>query len=403
MNIMTMNKKKFIVDVVLNLVASTVVFAVLQFFALPFIARNVDANHYGLVVTYISMFNLVSASFGNVLNNIRLINEKNDWKSYNLELLILAILNIAVISGFSFYYDNTNYSQIILNIGVGSLWLLKEYLIVAFRITINYRQILISNVIQALGHVVGLACFFYSGTWQYVYIIGFSFCIIYISCKTNIWKERIKKTTDFGVLSFQTMQLLMATLFYRVPIYADKMIIYPLLGARDTSILYIATLSGKVIAAATTPLSGVMLSYLARRSRKSKSVFRGTLIVGSIIGAFGYLLCLVISFPLLSIIYPDYANDVMKYIPIATATAIVTGLVGIVNPFLISYFNMKWQIIIGVIYVALYSLLTVSLLLNFALYGFCVGALVAESIRLIISIVVFSVFKEKNETKELIP
>ena len=63
--------KKIINDMLLNLIATAIPVAVLQLIILPMLSNRMGSDEYGLAVTMLSVFNVIPASFGNVLNNIR--------------------------------------------------------------------------------------------------------------------------------------------------------------------------------------------------------------------------------------------------------------------------------------------------------------------------------------------
>lgn len=391
-------KKKMIFDMCLNIFASAAPVFFLQILILPNVARVYSENTYGIVITIISVFGVVSASFGNSLNNVRLINDFKKWKSYNLELLVWGILNVGLVSGLSILYSGKlNVRQVIMNAFIGLLWYLKEYYVVEFRIKLNYLHIVCSNLLLSAGYVVGFWLFLKTQIWQWIFICGYFLCDSFILFRTSFWKEKIYKDENFKELSFQTISLLIATVLYRIPTYADKMIAFPFLGAENVSLLYIATLIGKVVSMVISPISSVILSYLSKSREKNKRVFVTTLLVSIGVGVLGYLVCIGVSRPILEYLYPDYSDAVLRYIPITTATVIVTSLIAIIDPFIINYFNIRWQITINFVYVFIYFLIVFSLAKNYSIYGFCLGALITESVKFVFEILIFFLARTKDE------
>ena len=66
-------KKQIFRDFVTNIIAVALPIAVLQIFVFPLLAKNIGDQKYGLIVTIVSIMTLFSESFGNVLNNVRLL------------------------------------------------------------------------------------------------------------------------------------------------------------------------------------------------------------------------------------------------------------------------------------------------------------------------------------------
>ncbi|MGN0170892.1 MAG: hypothetical protein ACI39H_09060 [Lachnospiraceae bacterium] len=386
------NRKKIFFDMGLNMVATAIPVFVLQLFILPLLSSHMSSDNYGLVVTVLSLFNVVSSTMGNTLNNIRLIKGAQCEKEYNFNiiLIILAGTNFIIIFIFSFfYYGDLSYFSLLLNIIVATLWLFKEYYIVGFRIKLNYLNIVKSNLILTCGYVVGYGIFLITDYWQCIYISGLLSCFVFISTKVKFWKEPLEINKDFKGLLWQTILLLISSVLYRVPTYADKLIIYPILGGTCVSIFYVATLFGKIVSMVITPVSGVILSYLSKTKKKDGKSFSTVFVISIVVGVVGYFLCLLISRPLLGIIYPDYIENAMKYIPITTGTVVITALITIVDPFVLRFFDMKWQVFINACYVVFYLLISLIFLQLWNLLGFCVGALVTSILKLTLEVFIF--------------
>lgn len=94
-----MVKRKIVLDMILNIVATAIPTIVLQLLILPALAWDMPDEKYGLLVTILAFLNVVPSTMGNVLNNIRLLyNNKYIEKKYegdfNIILLLLMGINI---------------------------------------------------------------------------------------------------------------------------------------------------------------------------------------------------------------------------------------------------------------------------------------------------------------------
>ncbi|MDN6572619.1 MAG: hypothetical protein L0L22_16720, partial [Staphylococcus equorum] len=145
-------KKKVIFDSILSIISSAIPIVVLQLFILPIIANRLGNEQYGLAVTLISLATLFSLPLGNVLNNIRLLlNEKYKEHhvegDFNLILLSSIVFNmIVMVIGTVYYEPEFSITSIVLVVLFSSLNLIREYLIVTFRIVLNYKSILINSL-----------------------------------------------------------------------------------------------------------------------------------------------------------------------------------------------------------------------------------------------------------------
>lgn len=379
----------------LNIAATAVPTFMLQLLILPMLAKYMDGDEYGILVTILAVLNVIPATMGNSLNNIRLITdgEKAPRKTlnYNALLLIMAVLNVIIVGCLVQYYDREiSMSGMVLTLIVALLWMYRDYHLVAFRLNINYLYIMFSNLLLIPGYFIGWLLFRMDGRWQWIYICGNITALVFILLKSQLWREPLGTDDAFPGICGQTALLFTSNTMNRVTTYADKMLILPILGGTTVSVYYVATLFGKIVSLAITPVSSVMLSYLAKLKKKNDSVFWQAFFSGTVICAIGYVFCLFISRPVLGWLYPQYVDDAMHYIAITTGTMVLTALITIVNPFVLKFFDMKWQVVINSLYVFIYVSLTMVLLGRLGLYGFCLGSLAAASVKLLFLIYTYA-------------
>lgn len=379
----------------LNLIATAIPIIVMQLLILPLVARKMSEYEYGLVVTITAMLNVIPATFGSMLNNIRILRdsqykESNIEGDFNVLLVILSIINVVLVIFLSCFYDKEiSLIEMILTIITSLLWLSKEYFVVAFRINIDYLSIAINNLIQASGYIIGYILFLLNGHWQYIYIIGYFSSLVYIFMKCSLWKERISVTPLFRKTSLQGFWLVGAGLLNRIVVYADKMIIYPVLGGELVAVYFASTIFGKVVSLVLTPVSSVMLTYLSKVKKRDANIFSMSLRVGVFVCTIGYFSCLLISRPILTILYPQYVNLAMQYVWITTCTAVIYALITIVNPFILRFFDMKWQIFLNGGTAVFYLIISLILLKRWELKGFCIAALITNLFKLLSMILIY--------------
>lgn len=394
-------KKRFAVDMLLNIVATAIPTFVLQLLLLPLLSRHMTDDDYGLLVTILSLINVIPATMGNTLNNIRLIiggdQKPGEEKNYNYLLFVMIIVNLIIVSVFLLSYDkNHKILSIVLTLLLSALYLLREYHIVAFRIDINYKNIMISNLILVVGYGIGYLVFRASGDWQFLYIFGLLISLIYIFKHSRLWKEPYSRDRSFKHICGQTLLLMISSFLARVTTYADKLFIFPILGGTAVSIYYAATLFGKVVSMIITPVSSVMLSYLSKIKKKNDNLFNTALISSLIVCVVGYFFGIVVSRPILGLLYPQFVYEAMQYIWLTTGSMVLSALITIINPFVLKFFDMKWQIVISGTYVLIYIVLTMSLLYSMGLLGFCFGTLLANGIKLCFMLLIYYRFSGKQ-------
>lgn len=397
-------KKKIIFDSILNIVAATIPIAIIQLIIYPFIAHKSGNQEYGLMITLVSLFNLIGFPYGNVLNNIRLLNN-NEYQDnqiegdYNVLLAVGLVINsIVMIIGTIYYENGISLISILLSIIISSVNLIREYLIVAFRITLNYKSILLNNIYLVVGYMIGFIFFNLTGYWQFIYLFGYLLSLSFIIKNSTLIREKFVITVLFKDTAYKSFVLFVSTFLKSVLTYADKLIIYPLLGPLAVSIYYSATIIGKIVSMGINPISSVFLSYLPNVKDISKKTFLKILVFTGIIGIVGYYVCIFVSKPVLHLLYPEWALESIKLVNITTASVIIGVMYTVINPIILRFNNVNWQLIISIIEIIAYIILTVIFYKFYGLLGFCIGILFTNTFKLLLTICVY-LFGTKNGIK----
>ena len=398
-----MTKRKVAFDMVLNITAVAVPIMVLQFIVYPLVAKAIDAESYGLMITVYSVWSIVSNTIGNAFNNVRLLNnntykEKAIEGDFNILLLVWNAVNCIVVAVVLIIItDKIAILSLILDLFIAILFLAKAYLEVSFRIQLNYRNILICNIIQASGFVIGGWLTIKTGTWQWIFLFGYLQSVLFCCFKTTLLKEKRIKTELFSKISRECIALIAATVLASMMSYADKLVLYPLMGGFAVSIYYTATLLGKVVSMLTGPINSVILSYISRWDSTKKNVLNNVLAVGVFVVIVGYFITLFASEPVLRLLYPQWVNEVMKYVPVTTVTVMLAALNAFVCPFVLKFCDVRWQIAINTTGLLTYFVFALLLWNQFGLYGFCFGSILGELSRLFIMLIIYY----KNSNKQI--
>ncbi len=282
---------------------------------------------------------------------------------------------------------------------ISGLNLLREYLIVSFRIHLNFKAIMYNNYLLGIGYIYGTYLFYLTGIWQYIFLLGYGFSLYYIIKKSDLILEPLVITKLFKKTTYNSVILLLSSLLKNVLNYADKLLIFPLLGPTAVSIYYTSTLIGKIMSMVITPINGVILSYLAKYENFSTKRFISILFATGIVGVVGYVFSILISPFVLHLLYPIWATDSLNYIYVTTATAIV-GLIGsVVQPFVLKFTHMNWQLLINGSNVLVYVFFSILLYQQYGLMGFCIGILISNVYQLVLMIGIF-VFKNTNKKQK---
>lgn len=381
---MSKTKWKIFFDMCLNIGASGAPIAVLQLIIYPYLASRISSEEYGLMITLYSLWIVISNSLGNVLNNIRLLRnaeyEKENIKGdFPFLLKNFMIINFIIIFiGTIFYIKELDIIYIVFSIVISMFILLKAYFEVGFRIKLDYVSILINGILQCFGFILGLIFFYFTRIWQFVFLCGFLFNTIFTLLKTEMLKEAFVKTRLYKSVSKDAGIYTLATFSGSLMTYADKMVLYPLMGGHVVSIYYTATILGKIISMISGPVTGVILSYISKWSNSQKKIFSKILIVGVILAVIGYGITMGISYPVINILFPQWKDEVMIYLPITTIAIAIQTLNSFLNPFVLKFYDIKWQIIIGMTSVVVYFVMALVLWNFYGMIGFCIGTVLGQ-------------------------
>lgn len=401
-----MSKKGFLIDSLLNITATAIPILILQIITLPIIGSILGGDEYGLVVTLISLFTLLSTPFGNVLNNIRLLKndeyEKENIKGdFNYLLIRSIILSSIIVTVGTIYFEGSfSIKSILMIVLISSINMIREYLIVSFRISLNYKGILLNNIILGFGYVLGTIAFYFVGYWQLIFISGFGLSLIYIIKNSSLLKEPIFKTKFFKKTVYSSRILLISSLLKNLMGYADKLLLFPLLGAKAVSIYYSATIIGKIISMAINPINGVILSYITKTRKLGLNKIVLLLSVLGIIGVLGYFMSIMIGPLLLSVLYREWANESIKLLYITSATVIIGVISSMINPFILRFTNINFQLIINGIHFTLYIICAYIFYNLYGLIGFCIGILLSNVINLILMVIILVRSNVKNNVMD---
>lgn len=400
-----MIRKRVIKDGLLTIISRVLPIFILQYIIHPFLGESLSQGEYGNLITAMALINLSGLTLGNVLNNSRLILQKKYLNErlegdFNVILIILLLINIVVVTSLLYIYlDGLELINYIILLVISIFILVIGYLTVEFRIDLNYNKIAIDGLFLSTGYILGYFIYLWTGYWEMIYLIGLLTSAIYLLSNTRILKEPIIITSLFGSTSNQTSALLISGLLVSAGTYLDKILLYPLLGGEAVATYYVASLLGKSIGLFLGPLSGLLLSYLAKKDHFSNKKFIRLLYIALVIGGVGYITVLIIDQPVLNYLYPKYAVTAIDYTAIIALSVIILVISNLLNAVVLNFLDLKWQIFINGSYLLIYVVGSVTLFNYYGLFGFCLGILFASLFKLIF--MVFLYYK-KNIDKSLV-
>ena len=381
--------KKITGDVLINLFGTGISLAILQLVIYPLIARIIDAEAYGQMQSIISVVYMVSGTMGMSLCTTRLVREyeyqeKKETGDYN-RLCLFCILIIIIVLPLALLVYGKGYDLIdlVLVLAVSVLNFTTNYYAVGFRLKIDYKAIFISKIIGAFGYVAGFACFYFTHKWQFVYLAAFLLETIYYTKHTKLLREPLAFTPIIRETVRTFFNLGAANLLSRSLTYIDKLFLYPVLGGTAVSIYYTANIFGKLISMTIEPITNVILSYLSRESGVPHKVWKRIIPAAIAMCVVLYVICILISSPVIRFFYPQWADEAIKLVPLTTFCLSVSAFISIMYPFSLKLIESSKQIVINAVGLGTYVATSFVLANKYAIFGFCLALLISYLSKMI--------------------
>lgn len=395
---------KILEDFSLNILASMIITFVTSFLINPSLARLYSITDYGLILTLMSIASIFNASFGNTLNNVRLIEKKTDQdtdklKNYNVLILSSGASGAVIVFLLSVFYYNVS----LLISGLLALHTIFTisiaYYTVAYRLKLDFYKNLIFSLITAFFYFMGLIALRYIKIWPVVYLLGDIFAFIYILKSTTLLYEPFRLDNQLPIILKKYFTLITITLFSSALSFLDKLIIFPMLGAESVAIFSVASFFGKSLSVVMGPIANVLLSYYSNSNtpflRKQYWLIN---LVNLIIALLFVLISIFIGPFLTKIIYPTIYSSAKEYLLLGNISAIISILAIMANPAVLKYCKIGWQLVITLTYGFIYILLSIFLIELYGILGFAISTIIANVYRLIFIYVVGHInIKKANE------
>ena len=381
--------KKILIDFIYSFVAYGLPTVVLQFVIQPLIAGRTTADANGLFVTLFNVVKLMAGVFIVPLANLRLLKKQECEKNIALNsffntLFIVAISCSAIIGTLmNGFYRNFKWTvtDIILLLLILLIMGVHDYFMIVFRLILNYKKIVIDNILIVSGYGIGLLLFIYTGLWELIFITGYLFGMIYVLFSTDLWKPR-PGTKDGSHLVRQYGDLCASDLLKNATTYCDRLIIYPVLGGYDVSVYNSASVVSKAVTVISSPLRNVLLSYIVNSnelkvSRKKLKKYIPLAVVGI---AVVFAVFWGVSILACKLLYPKYAASAMPFIPIITIAIVIETTGAILNIVLFRFARTVVQTIISALKLGVYlvAVLLLAIVAKMGLLGFCIAILLAD-------------------------
>lgn len=387
----------------INLIGTGLPLVALQLVVYPIVARTIDAEAYGRMQSLVSVIFLISGTLGGALSTTRLIHqydydEKDRVGDFGLlNLYSIGAVAIATPIVIYFYLGEVDVYELILITVISVLNYAELYYEVGLRLKLNYRKIFINKLIGAIGYLLGFLIFSQTLDWHYIFISAYLLQTVYCILNTELFREPIQKTEVFSDTTRSYGNITLASAFNKSLTYFDKILLHPLLGGEAVSVYFAANIFGKLVLQVLEPITNVILSYLSKEKKVSRSVWGLTITIGGGFCVMMYVFCLLVSRFVLTILYPQFVDEAMSLIPVATLSLCISSFVNIINPLALKSIKTNRQIVISGVGLMCYVILALSMYKPYGLMGCCIALLTSYAVKLaLILLYCFVIDREKD-------
>lgn len=388
---MNLNKKNILKDFIINILASGIVTMILQVIIYPVFGQKLDIEMYGMLLTTMGLVNVIASALGNSLNNVRLL-KNNNYSikgDFNILLLFSVIFSLIVSFLLSLLVFKYNMYMSLTISFLTALSLIRQYIIVTYRINLDFKSLLINNIFISIGYIIGLFISLKINNWVFAFLMGELFGVLHCVRKSKLIFEPYKKTDNFSDTFKSYLHLIISILFGQSMLYMDRFIILPFLGSEMVSIYTVATFAGKTLGIVALPISSVLLSYYTKKSfvftkKKLNSIFLMIMLISAI-----SLLVVQIACPyVLPILYPKIYKYVIPYLLFANIGAILNISSNILQPAIMKICKTKYQIYIQLVFILTFFVCSYIFLKRYGLYAICLSMILANVVKIIFMMII---------------
>jgi O-antigen/teichoic acid export membrane protein len=333
----------------------------------------------------------MGAGFGTAASYSRMVAKKDRTQAngdYNCFLLTIALISIAVTGVSLAVLKELKLAAFLPVLLLMIVTVLRYYADVEYRMNIRFADYFFFFLSTSVGYCLGLWLFDFSKSWVLTIFLGEAFGIIYTVIRGSIFRPPFFKLSESYRQNFVSAYTISASnLISAFILNSDRIFLRLLVGAREVTVFYTASLIGKIIAMLTTPLNGIIISYFTNyRFKVTKKLFAAAGAALVAVSALLALFCTGVSYIFVKLMYPDVFEQARPYFFLANLGQILFFLSGSLMVVVLSFTKEKLQLVINIVYVISFAAVVIPGTVMFGLTGLAVGLVIVNCIRLLVTV-----------------
>ncbi len=377
-------------DFIFSVLALVIYNGVLQLVIYPGLNARIGAEAFGTVLYLISVVSVMGSGFGTAASYSRMVAKKDRTQEngdYNLFLAMIAGISLVVSFVALLVLKELSVLAYMQLAVLMIVTVFRYYADVEYRMNIRFVRYFAFFAVVSLGYVIGLILFPLTGSWAITILMGELFGILYTVIRGSIFRAPFTRLSASFHENLKSAWVISASnLISALILNSDRILLRLLVGAREVTVFYTASLIGKIVAMLTTPLNGVIISYFTNyRIKLDKKKFAFISIGMIILSIVGALACTFVSMIFVQIMYPDVYDETRKYFFLANLGQILYFISGSLMVIVMSFTKEKLQLVINIIYIVVFAIVVVPVTILFGLDGMAVGLVIVSLVRLLVT------------------
>ena len=362
--------------------------AVAQIAAFPLLARVFGESGYGDIQYLMAYVNIVTVTVGCATNLARMTSPAEERMKnngdYNLFLLAIALF------GIPFTLLIRAFGGVEMNIPTAVCYYLlfvamafRYYADVSYKLTLRYRRYFVYYLFISIGYGIGAILVWKTHIWPLALLPGelMGVAFAYLADGT-LHRRGLRPSPLFGWVVRCILLFCISEGISNIIFNVDRLILKFFIGASAVTIYYLATLVGKTISMVTTPLTSVLIGYLARYEGRFTRRLMKWVILGSLVSfAVCTAVCALGGYVVLWLLYPAELEAVKSFLWLGSLAQVIFFTTGFVMVILIRFASKAYQVVINGVFGVCFFGIGIPATIFGGLWGFAVAMVVANLIR----------------------
>ena len=369
---------------------------ILQFIIYPYVSAKIGSAQFGDMLFLLAVVNIIAPSFGNAVNNTRMVlpeREKTENGDYMLILSCFTAVTAVVCLVISLIRGLSVVGGILL-FAVSVLTMFRFYANVEYRLNLEFKKQLIFYILLGVGYLAGAVPFLLSGRWEWIFVTGELLAVLCVVISGRIFRKCGKTSERRREIAGNAITLAGSYLLTNLMLMLDRFVLLYFVDSSAVSEYYVLSLLGKTVAIIGIPLNSIIIGYLTKGSKRmDRPLYRKSVLGLLILAVLFTLVCGGLTPVYIRLMYPTLFAEMSDIVVLAFIVSLAQILYFVTNILLViilTYVTAKWQLIIQIVYAAVFIATAIGMTLMWEIRGFAYAAVISSGVYFLMTLIVGS-------------